>query len=134
MNKLMLIYTDLGCNEQYLFVIHLQRCFDYSMLNYTFIHRGLLVFQSPTRLLTMCMVVGVQTKIVFIILSMNHRYAFSRNGQPTIIPVPNPNVSIGRATQMSRRDILRVNILYGCSAYSDFKSSLTYITQRKSFF
>lgn len=50
MNKLTPIYTDLWCNEQYLFVIHSQCCFDYSMLNYTSIHHGLLVFQSPTRL------------------------------------------------------------------------------------
>uniref|UniRef100_A0A667ZYJ0 Metalloendopeptidase n=1 Tax=Myripristis murdjan TaxID=586833 RepID=A0A667ZYJ0_9TELE len=43
------------------------------------------------------------------------RYAFSSNGQPTIVPVPNPDVSIGRANQMSPTDILRVNRLYGCS-------------------
>uniref|UniRef100_A0A667ZYU5 Metalloendopeptidase n=1 Tax=Myripristis murdjan TaxID=586833 RepID=A0A667ZYU5_9TELE len=41
------------------------------------------------------------------------RYAFSSNGQPTIVPVPNPDVSIGRANQMSPTDILRVNRLYG---------------------
>uniref|UniRef100_A0A674NXV6 Metalloendopeptidase n=1 Tax=Takifugu rubripes TaxID=31033 RepID=A0A674NXV6_TAKRU len=43
------------------------------------------------------------------------RFAFSRNNQPTIVPIPNPNVSIGRATQMSPNDILRINRLYGCS-------------------
>ncbi|KAG5849133.1 hypothetical protein ANANG_G00106770 [Anguilla anguilla] len=42
------------------------------------------------------------------------RYAFSRNRQPTIVPIPNSNVAIGRATQMSRFDILRINRLYGC--------------------
>ncbi|XP_062405956.1 hatching enzyme 1.2-like isoform X1 [Sardina pilchardus] len=42
------------------------------------------------------------------------RYAFSANRQPTIVPYPNANVQIGRATQMSRMDILRVNRLYGC--------------------
>ncbi|XP_055010588.1 low choriolytic enzyme-like isoform X2 [Boleophthalmus pectinirostris] len=42
------------------------------------------------------------------------RFAFSRNRQPTIIPIPNPNVAIGRATQMSPTDILRVNRLYNC--------------------
>uniref|UniRef100_A0A672Y3C7 Metalloendopeptidase n=1 Tax=Sphaeramia orbicularis TaxID=375764 RepID=A0A672Y3C7_9TELE len=42
------------------------------------------------------------------------RFAFSRNRQPTIIPIPNPNVAIGRATQMSPTDILRVNRLYAC--------------------
>uniref|UniRef100_A0A667XMC3 Metalloendopeptidase n=1 Tax=Myripristis murdjan TaxID=586833 RepID=A0A667XMC3_9TELE len=40
------------------------------------------------------------------------RFAFSSNRQPTIVPVPNPNVAIGRANQMSPTDILRVNRLY----------------------
>uniref|UniRef100_A0A3Q1I4V3 Metalloendopeptidase n=1 Tax=Anabas testudineus TaxID=64144 RepID=A0A3Q1I4V3_ANATE len=44
------------------------------------------------------------------------RFAFSRNRQPTIIPIPDPNVSIGRAEQMSPIDILRVNRLYQCNA------------------
>uniref|UniRef100_A0A8C6UKX7 Metalloendopeptidase n=1 Tax=Neogobius melanostomus TaxID=47308 RepID=A0A8C6UKX7_9GOBI len=43
------------------------------------------------------------------------RFAFSRNRQPTIVPIPDPNVSIGRATQMSANDILRVNRLYSCN-------------------
>ncbi|XP_063043818.1 low choriolytic enzyme-like [Engraulis encrasicolus] len=42
------------------------------------------------------------------------RYAFSSNRQPTIVPYPNPNVAIGRSTQMSANDILRVKRLYGC--------------------
>lgn len=46
---------------------------------------------------------------------LSGRFAFSRNNQPTIVPIPNPNVSIGRATQMSPNDILRINRLYGCS-------------------
>uniref|UniRef100_A0A667XM98 Metalloendopeptidase n=1 Tax=Myripristis murdjan TaxID=586833 RepID=A0A667XM98_9TELE len=45
------------------------------------------------------------------------RFAFSSNRQPTIVPVPNPNVAIGRANQMSPTDILRVNRLYACSTY-----------------
>ncbi|KAM9495329.1 low choriolytic enzyme-like [Clarias gariepinus] len=40
------------------------------------------------------------------------RYAFSKNGKPTIVPIPCKNVSIGRATRMSANDILRVNRLY----------------------
>lgn len=63
------------------------------------------------------MVVGIQFKAVFTIVYLHHRFAFSRNGQPTIVPIPNPNVTIGRATQMSATDILRVNRLYGCSTY-----------------
>ncbi|XP_036399504.1 high choriolytic enzyme 1-like [Megalops cyprinoides] len=46
------------------------------------------------------------------------RYAFSRNRQPTIVPIPNSNVPIGRATQMSRFDILRINRLYQCKRCS----------------
>ncbi|XP_066509271.1 hatching enzyme 1.2-like isoform X1 [Hoplias malabaricus] len=40
------------------------------------------------------------------------RYAFSRNREPTIIPIPDSNVAIGRATQMNPTDILRINRLY----------------------
>ncbi|XP_063052443.1 high choriolytic enzyme 1-like [Engraulis encrasicolus] len=42
------------------------------------------------------------------------RTAFSKNGQPTMIPIPNPNVEIGMATEMSYNDIQRVNRLYQC--------------------
>ncbi|XP_058486173.1 high choriolytic enzyme 1-like [Solea solea] len=44
------------------------------------------------------------------------RFAFSSNRQPTIVPIPDPNVAIGRANQMSRTDILRVNRLYQCNS------------------
>ncbi|KAL4642036.1 low choriolytic enzyme-like [Arapaima gigas] len=43
-----------------------------------------------------------------------HRYAFSKNNQPTMVPIPNSNVEIGMATQMSANDILRINRLYKC--------------------
>uniref|UniRef100_A0AAY4EWE3 Metalloendopeptidase n=1 Tax=Denticeps clupeoides TaxID=299321 RepID=A0AAY4EWE3_9TELE len=43
-----------------------------------------------------------------------HRYAFSKNNQPTLEPIPNPNVEIGMATEMSQNDILRLNRLYQC--------------------
>uniref|UniRef100_A0A3B4B0X6 Metalloendopeptidase n=1 Tax=Periophthalmus magnuspinnatus TaxID=409849 RepID=A0A3B4B0X6_9GOBI len=42
------------------------------------------------------------------------RFAFSSNRQPTIVPIPDANVAIGRATQMSPNDILRINRLYNC--------------------
>ncbi|XP_012706100.1 high choriolytic enzyme 1 [Fundulus heteroclitus] len=44
------------------------------------------------------------------------RFAFSRNREPTIVPIPDSNVEIGRATQMSPNDILRVNRLYQCNS------------------
>ncbi|XP_063052792.1 high choriolytic enzyme 1-like [Engraulis encrasicolus] len=40
--------------------------------------------------------------------------AFSKNGEPTMVPIPDPNVEIGTATEMSHNDILRVNRLYQC--------------------
>uniref|UniRef100_A0A8C6S5H9 Metalloendopeptidase n=1 Tax=Neogobius melanostomus TaxID=47308 RepID=A0A8C6S5H9_9GOBI len=52
------------------------------------------------------------------------RYAFSRNGQPTIVPIPNPNVCIGRATEMSANDILRVNRLYKCGMFLQWVESI----------
>uniref|UniRef100_A0A673KWZ7 Metalloendopeptidase n=1 Tax=Sinocyclocheilus rhinocerous TaxID=307959 RepID=A0A673KWZ7_9TELE len=42
------------------------------------------------------------------------RKAFSRNNEPTMIPIPDGNVVIGEARSMSRNDILRINRLY-CS-------------------
>ncbi|CAB1322804.1 unnamed protein product [Coregonus sp. 'balchen'] len=44
-----------------------------------------------------------------------HRYAFSKNNQPTMVPIPNQNVEIGNASQMSQSDITRLNRLYNCS-------------------
>ncbi|KAJ8340227.1 hypothetical protein SKAU_G00348600 [Synaphobranchus kaupii] len=42
------------------------------------------------------------------------RYAFSKNGKPTIVPIPNRYVAIGKAKKLSRIDIIRINRLYGC--------------------
>uniref|UniRef100_A0A8D3B107 Metalloendopeptidase n=1 Tax=Scophthalmus maximus TaxID=52904 RepID=A0A8D3B107_SCOMX len=42
------------------------------------------------------------------------RYAFSKNNYPTMVPIPNSNVSFGQATQMSKNDIDRLNRLYQC--------------------
>ena len=47
------------------------------------------------------------------------RYAFSMNGQPTMVPIPNSNISFGKATQMSQNDITRINKLYQCCEFSD---------------
>ncbi|XP_074516016.1 hatching enzyme 1.2-like [Sebastes fasciatus] len=43
------------------------------------------------------------------------KYAFSKNGQPTIVAKRNPDQVLGKAKEMSQTDILRVNKLYGCS-------------------
>ncbi|XP_050970545.1 hatching enzyme 1.2-like [Labeo rohita] len=40
------------------------------------------------------------------------RNAFSRNNEPTIIPIPDNSVVIGEAQRMSPNDILRINRLY----------------------
>uniref|UniRef100_A0A3B3V572 Metalloendopeptidase n=1 Tax=Poecilia latipinna TaxID=48699 RepID=A0A3B3V572_9TELE len=43
------------------------------------------------------------------------KYAFSKNGQPTLLSKANPSLDFGRATSMSANDIARINKLYGCS-------------------
>ncbi|KAL6461636.1 hypothetical protein MHYP_G00297800 [Metynnis hypsauchen] len=43
-----------------------------------------------------------------------HKTAFSKNGEPTMVPIPNSNVSFGQGTQMSQNDITRLNRLYNC--------------------
>ncbi|XP_022602770.1 high choriolytic enzyme 1-like [Seriola dumerili] len=43
------------------------------------------------------------------------KFAFSKNGQPTIVAKSDPNLNFGQATTMSANDIARVNALYQCS-------------------
>ncbi|KAM9494297.1 high choriolytic enzyme 1-like [Clarias gariepinus] len=43
-----------------------------------------------------------------------HRTAFSKNGLPTMEPIPYSNVAVGLATEMSQNDIIRINRLYQC--------------------
>ncbi|XP_019962300.2 hatching enzyme 1.2-like [Paralichthys olivaceus] len=42
------------------------------------------------------------------------KYAFSKNGKPTILARSDPNLEFGRATSMSSNDIARINKLYQC--------------------
>ncbi|XP_040894698.1 high choriolytic enzyme 1-like [Toxotes jaculatrix] len=42
------------------------------------------------------------------------RYAFSKNNQPTMVPIPDPSVDFGMATEMSQTDLTRLNRLYNC--------------------
>ncbi|XP_062312173.1 high choriolytic enzyme 1 [Osmerus eperlanus] len=42
------------------------------------------------------------------------RYAFSENGEPTIIPKPDPQTPIGQRDGPSPLDIHKINILYDC--------------------
>ncbi|XP_008404243.1 high choriolytic enzyme 1-like [Poecilia reticulata] len=43
-----------------------------------------------------------------------NKFAFSKNGQPTLLSKANPSLDFGRATSMSANDIARINKLYGC--------------------
>ncbi|XP_010901213.1 low choriolytic enzyme [Esox lucius] len=43
-----------------------------------------------------------------------HRYAFSKNNKPTLVPIPDQNVEIGNASEMNQSDIVRLNRLYKC--------------------
>ncbi|XP_006636778.2 hatching enzyme 1.2-like [Lepisosteus oculatus] len=42
------------------------------------------------------------------------KYAFSEDGDPTIVPKPNPNVPIGQREGPSSIDLLKINTLYKC--------------------
>uniref|UniRef100_A0A671K5Q4 Metalloendopeptidase n=1 Tax=Sinocyclocheilus anshuiensis TaxID=1608454 RepID=A0A671K5Q4_9TELE len=42
------------------------------------------------------------------------RYTFSEDGRPTIIPKPDPHISIGQRDGPSLTDIHKINILYNC--------------------
>ncbi|CAI5671934.1 unnamed protein product [Oreochromis niloticus] len=55
-------------------------------------------------------------------LMQYERYAFSKNNQPTMVPIPNRNVMLGGATQMSKNDIDRLNRLYQCCKYTEPKT------------
>ncbi|XP_059191646.1 hatching enzyme 1.2-like [Centropristis striata] len=43
-----------------------------------------------------------------------HEYAFSKNNQPTLVAIPDSSVQFGVASEMSQKDIIRLNKLYGC--------------------
>ncbi|XP_041845330.1 low choriolytic enzyme-like [Melanotaenia boesemani] len=43
-----------------------------------------------------------------------NKYAFSKNGKPTIVAKCDPNLDFGHAKQMSKNDIARINRLYNC--------------------
>lgn len=47
-----------------------------------------------------------------------HRYAFSEDGGPTIIPKPDPYIPIGQRDGPSPLDIHKINLLYNCGKNS----------------
>lgn len=44
------------------------------------------------------------------------RRAFSKNGEPTIVPLKNPKIRIGQRKFVSKGDISRIRMMY-CSEY-----------------
>ena len=42
------------------------------------------------------------------------KYAFSKNGNPTIIPTRQTNAELGQREGLSEHDVHRINILYRC--------------------
>uniref|UniRef100_A0A4W6FHV8 Metalloendopeptidase n=1 Tax=Lates calcarifer TaxID=8187 RepID=A0A4W6FHV8_LATCA len=57
---------------------------------------------------------NLNTPYDYISVMQYDRDAFSVNGLPTMVPIPDPSVQFGEATQMSRNDVIRVNRLYNC--------------------
>lgn len=67
------------------------------------------------------------------LLVFSVRYAFSKNGLPTIEAKSYPNRNFGNARQMSTNDIERVNKLYGCSKYEKHPVFLFFFYERPFF-
>ena len=44
------------------------------------------------------------------------KYGFSKNGQPTLLAVGDPNKSIGQRSGLSATDALELNALYDCKS------------------
>lgn len=54
-------------------------------------------------------------KMLHIMLNLGlHRYAFSEDGGPTIIPKPDPYIPIGQRDGPSHLDLHKINTLYDC--------------------
>ena len=50
------------------------------------------------------------------------RYAYSQDGQPTIVPKNNKNIKLGQSSSLSRIDKLKINKLYNCGQYQNILS------------
>ncbi|XP_041647456.1 high choriolytic enzyme 2-like [Cheilinus undulatus] len=57
---------------------------------------------------------NLQTPYDFDSVMHYSNFAFSKNGQPTIVAKDDPNRVFGQATRMSQNDIDRINRLYNC--------------------
>lgn len=44
------------------------------------------------------------------------RYAYSMDGEPTIVPKTNRNIKLGQASSLSHIDALKINRLYECGS------------------
>lgn len=58
------------------------------------------------------------------------RYAYSQDGQPTIVPKNNKNIKLGQSSSLSRIDKLKINKLYNCGRYQTSWTSLYYFRAR----
>lgn len=57
--------------------------------------------------------------VYYSVMLYSFRTAFSKNKEPTMVPIPDPDVEIGKAREMSQNDILRLNRLYNCVKKGD---------------
>lgn len=53
------------------------------------------------------------------LMYFSFRYAFSEDGGPTIIPIPDPYVPIGQRDGPSLLDLHKINVLYNCGGLND---------------
>lgn len=59
------------------------------------------------------------------------RYAYSRDGEPTIIPKNSNMIKLGQSSSISRIDKLKINKLYQCGWYQTSWKNTRYFRARR---
>lgn len=57
-----------------------------------------------------------------------HRYAYSQDGEPTIIPKTGRKIKLGQVNELSRIDRLKINKLYQCGGCQTISASGRHVT------
>ena len=58
------------------------------------------------------------------------RYAYSQDGEPTIVPKNSKNIKLGQASNLSHIDRLKINKLYECGWSQTFWTNLRQLFQK----
>lgn len=59
-----------------------------------------------------------------------HRYSYSQDGEPTIIPKSSKKIKLGQASELSKIDRLKINKLYQCGQCQTSSANLYHVAKR----